>query len=1032
MYYFWSFFLKKRSFSYLFIAALVVFGSAAVFTIPKENAPEVKVPIAIVSTILPGATAETVEKLVTNKIEDAIANLEDIKSITSTSREGISGIVVEFDAKADIETSVQDLKNEVDTVAPQLPNEAEDSTVTKLSFVDQPVLTVAISGDLPAPEFFALADSLERELKALAGVSDVHIAGKREREVQVIVSKEALATYGLTLSQVTAAIAGANTTLPIGSITVNDIEYNVEFASDVTDPSEIADLAILSTPNGSPIYVRDVAFVSDSFEKTRTFSRISIDGSPSENALSFNIFAKSGGDITDVSAHVRAHLTALQEPGSLLEGVTVLVVFDAGEFLKRDLLTLVFSGLQTVALVMIILFLTIGWREALVAGAAIPLSFLIAFIALEATGNTINFVSLFSLILAVGILVDSAIVIVEGIHTRMKLQMDKKEAAYETIKEFYLPLTSGTLTTVAVFAPLFLISGITGEFIASIPFTIIFVLMASLLVALGFIPLIASIVLRRRNMSRLEESQEQFTSRLQKWYRNVLDSFLENRKKQRTLFISLSVAFVVALSFPIVGVVPVIFFPQEDIDFIVADVEMPQGSILERTDFEARKVEEILYEEPAIDSFVTTVGQASSFGLEGGTTEKRFANVFINLRTDRSDTSTEIVNRLRESTTDIHTAKVSVSQPSNGPPGGAPVSISFLGDNLDDLDRVAKRAAQLLESIPGTADVATGARNSTTEFVLTIDKAKATELGLDPRTVAETLRTAVYGTTATTIKNQEGDIDVVVRLDLNADFINPHDTNRATIDDIRQLAIETARGPILLGSVLTGSIKKGNPTIAHDDRKRVTTVTAQLAEGGNALAIVSEFQDRIAELSLGEGIVADFGGENEDVQQSFQDMFYALIIGMLSMFAILVLQFNSFRHAGYVLSIVPLALIGIFAGLAITGKALSFPSIMGFIALAGIVVNNSIILIDVINTLRAKNDGVVTKEIIITGATARLRPILLTALTTVIGITPLIFAAELWAPLAFSIMFGLTFSVIITLLLIPVIYYRWPGNVSRE
>ncbi|MBL7045911.1 MAG: efflux RND transporter permease subunit [Parcubacteria group bacterium] len=1027
----WSFFIKKKSFSYLLMVTFLIFGLSSLLGIPKESNPEVEVPIAIVSTFLTGAAAEDIERLITNKIEDGLKNnLDELKNLTSTSRESVSSIVVEFDAKADIDKSIQSLKDEIDKVAPELPSEAEDPVVTKISFVDEPILTIAVSGDLPAAQFVRIGNEVEREIKNVRGVSKVGIGGMRDKEVQIIVNREALSTFGLTINQIIASIAATNSSLPVGNIEINNIEYNVEFRGDINDPGEIADIAILSS-GGQPVYIRDVAFVSDGLEKTTTFSRVSIDGAPSKSSLSFDVFKRPGGDITKVTSDVRERLESLQAPGELLDSLEVLVVFDTGEFLREDLLNLTRSGLQTVALVMGILFLTIGWREALIAGVAIPLSFLVAFIALEATGNTLNFVSLFSLILVIGILVDSAIVVVEGIHTRMKSWMDKENAALATIKEFHWPITSGTMTTVAMFVPLFLVSGIVGEFISSIPFTVMFVLLASLLVALGLIPLIASIFMRRRTTSSLEEKQEMRTKLVQEWYKRKLRSILGDRKKENRFMILLVVGFIVAFALPILGLVKVEFFPQEDIDFIFAEVELPQGTTLNKTDLEARKLEEILYQEKDIDSFVMTVGQASPFGSFGGTVDEKFASVFINLKENRKKDSTKIVDSLKKEAIKIHSSEVRVSQPSSGPPVGAAVSIKFLGDDLEELDLVVADAAKLLESIPGTSNINTSAKNDSTEFVLTIDKTRATELGLDSNSISQTLRAAIHGTTATTLKNQEEDIDVVVRLNLNPDYIDPHNTNQTTIDTLRQLEIPTPNGSILLGTLLSANISKNSAAITHDDRLRVATVSSSLTSGGNAREVVNQFLDRKDELDIPTGITIDVGGENEDVEQSFKDMFRALIIGMVSMFAILVLQFNSFRHAGYVLVIVPLSLIGIFAGLLITQKAVSFPTIMGFIALTGIVVNNSIILIDTINNKRRENGGTSTIDVVVESAATRLRPILLTTTTTVIGVIPLIFASELWAPIAYSIMFGLAFSVIITLLLVPMIYNRWPGTLHN-
>jgi len=1021
---FWNFFVKRRSFSYLIVIALAFFGIAAVISIPKESAPEVQVPVGIVATVFPGAAAPDVEKLITNKIETALNNnLENLKKITSTSRESASIVVAEFEASADIDKSIRELKDEVDRVQSELPNNAEDSVVSEVNFVDQPIMIISITADVAAPRLIELADAAETALEQVRGVSRIDQNGVRKRETQVVVNKEQLAHFHLNLLDVVAAISRANSSLPIGTITQSEIDYALKFEGDIVDPNEVGDLTI-APPGGQPVYIRDIALVSDSIEKAVTLSRVSLNGAPAAQAISLLVFKRRGGDITKIAKNIRLKIEELKT--GLLVDSKVLISFDAGELVEEDLFNLTRSGLQTIALVLVVLLIFLGWREALIASLAIPLSFLIGFIGLQASGNTINFVSLFALILSVGILVDSAIVMVEGIHTKMKRQLDKQESALSTIKEFNWPLAAGTATTIAVFAPLFFISGVTGQFIYSIPFTIIFVLIASFFVALGIVPVIAATFMRRRMTSRLEERQDELSHRLQSWYGRKLALIIGRRRRENIFFLGLTIAFLLAITLPVTGLVKTEFFPQEDIDFLYVEIEKPQGTVLAATDLGARAVEEVLYRDPRIDSLVTTIGASSSFSES--TTDTKLANITINLRKDRQEKSSTILNDLRREISKIKTVEARILEPNNGPPTGAPILIQFFGDDFIEIEAAANRAADVLKSIPGTAAVTTSTKNSNTEFVLTINKAKASEIGLDAVTIAQTLRTAIYGTIATTIKKQTDDIDVVVKLNLNPDFRDTHETNQASIDAIRQITIETPRGPVILGSLIEISLQHGRAIIRHENLKRVTNVTGNLETGFTVGEIIKAFEEKQALLALPPSVLMKIGGETEDVQESFADLGRALVVGVLLIMAILILQFNSFRYSFYIVVIIPLSLIGIFLGLLLSGRAVSFPSIMGFIALSGIVVNNSIILIDAMNAMRIKAPEKTIQEIVIESAVSRLRPILLTTLTTVIGVIPLTFASELWAPLAYAIMFGLSFAVIITLLLVPIMYNRWPGK----
>ena len=1018
---FWGFFTKRERFSYMLMAVLVGAGFYSMFAIPKESSPEVQVPVAIVTTVFLGANASDVELLVTNKLEERLFNnLDALNKLNSTSREGVSVITVEFNADAPLEKSIAEVKDEVDAVTPELPGEAEDPFVSEVNFVDQPILTLSVSTDLPTTEFIELADQIESNLKSVKGVSRVGRSGLPDREVTIFIDSEALVRYGLSLSEITSSLNQANASLPVGSIAVNGVTYAISFEGGLKTPEEVADIPVGRSGNAT-IYVRDVATVSTGTEAARTLSRVSVNGQPSEQSATFSIFKRRGGDITRITEAVNDKVDEME--AGFLSDATVLVSYDTGELVKDDLENLSFSGLQTVGLVIIVLLLFLGWKEALIAGLAIPLSFLVAFIGLYLSGNTINFVSLFSLILAVGILVDSAIVVTEAIHSEKQSGKSGIGAALATIKTFGWPLISGTATTIAVFAPLFIVSGVTGEFIASIPFTIIFVLAASLFVALAFVPLIASHFLHEHSPSPFVVFQERITAKITETYHNIVHRILGDRDTENVFLFSMTLMFIIAFALPIIGGVQVIFFPQEDIDFIYVETELPEGSILSQTDIVSRRVEEVLYNNPEIDSFVTTVGAGSEFG--SAASGERYANQLIILRDDRKKTSTEVVEDLRVALREVEGATIRVSEPSGGPPTGKPVAIKFYGDNLDNLSQAVSYAETVLETVPGATQVENSFANDGITFKLDIDRDALSRTGLSPSQLAFTLRTAVVGINTTTINQETADIDVIARLNITGGIPELRDTPNATIDDVLAIPIKTPNGTILLGSVASVSIERSNTSIVHEDRNRVATLSADLVKGSTPAGVVKAFEEKLDTENLGEGITYKVGGENEEVNKSFRDMFIALIVGFALILGILVLQFNSYKQAFIIVSIIPLSLIGVLFGLAIVNKPVSFPSIMGFIALSGIVVNNSIILIDVMNSLRKEHPEWTSDKVAVEGATLRLRPILLTTLTTVIGIIPLTYASGLWSPLAFSIMFGLSFATIVTLILVPILYGRW-------
>ena len=1019
----WNFFLDKRQFSYVLIGTLFVAGLFALVQIPKENAPSIEIPNGIVVTTLPGASASDIESLVTDKLEDQISGISNVDKMTSASSDGVSQITVQFNASADLNQSIQNLRDAAAKAVSDLPADASTPSVIKINFSNQPIIVVSVSGSLPPTEFSALGKTISNEIKSVPGVSDVNVAGVPDRQVSIVVNKESLVQYGLRLTDVINAVRGANAALPAGSISMDGVNYNVNFKGGITDTKQISDIAV-GARNGAPIYLRDVALISDGLAPATTYSRLSIDGAPSNQALTFTVYRQSGASIQGVAQDVQKKIESLQS--TTLAGLNVYISpsTNQGVEVGKQLGELTKTGMETVVLVILVLLLTIGWRESVVAALSIPLSFFIAFIGLYLTGNTLNFISLFALILAVGILVDSGIVVTEAIHARMKIFGDPMRAAREALKDYAWPLIAGTMTTVAVFVPLFFISGIIGKFIAGIPYTLIFVLLASIFVALGIVPLIAIVLTRSKGEpGKFEQLQEHYTDVATHWYKGVLRALLENPRKQKFFLRGLIVLFIIALALPFTGLITSVFLPQDNQDVVYINIEKPQGTTLAQTDLAAREVEELLYNDPEISAFQTTVGQSSA--LSGSSSSgSNEANITVNLPEGHAYTSTEMVARLQKKLSVVTDAKIQVLQPSNGPSSGAPIQIQFKGDDRTSLIKAADAGRQLLSEIPNVTNITSTTENTSTEFDLSIDRAKVAALGLDPQTIAATLRAAVNGTKATSITQTGNDINVVVKLNLNAAYTDPSNTNETTLDSIKNLSIVTPNGSVLLGSVLKSSLAAGSASIAHEDKQRIETVSAYPNDKTTTSEVVATFKKRVSELNLPSDVTISYGGESADIAKSFQEMGIALIAGLVLMFMTLIIPFNSIRYTAYLLVIVPLSLIGVLGGLALTGQPLSFSSILGIIALGGVIINHAIILMDSMIHYRSAHPETPLVDSIVESSATRLRPIVLTTITTVIGMIPLSAANATWGPLAFSIMFGLTFAIILTLALVPMLFYR--------
>ncbi|MGE5541130.1 MAG: efflux RND transporter permease subunit [Bacillota bacterium] len=1023
---FWTFFIRKHHFTVFLMLVLLAGGLYALTAIPKEATPDISIPLGVVSTTLPGASSSDVERLITDKIESGVLPVEHVSKVTSTSGEGISVVSVEFDSSADIDKSIQLLKDAVDKVRPELPAEAQAPVVSDVNFADSPIMVVSVSGDLAPAELTALGDSLSEELKRVPGVSKVTVSGVRARQVQVIAREDRLREYGLSLSDITNAIRAAGVASPAGSITVDGIRYAVRFDSGVPSTEAVANVAIAG-PGGSTLHVRDVADVVDGLEDPTSFSRVSVGGKPAEPSLTLTIFKSRGGNIVETGHAIEKKLTDLQS--GMLAGTETVISYNGAEEVNKSLTELGRAGIETVILVMLVLLVTLGWRESLVAAASVPLSFLVAFIGLMASGNTLNNVSLFSLILAIGILVDSGIVVVEAFHTRLHKYGDRHEAAIAAIREYAWPLIAGTFTTIVVFIPLFFLSGIVGKFLAAIPFTVIFVLLASIFVALGFVPIL-SVFFVKDSYNPLAARQEEYNVKARAWYQQFLRKLLHDTKSQNRFIAAMIALFFIALALPSTGLLKSIFFPGADSDYVYVEIEKPQGTELSETDLAVRQIEEVLYGDKHVASFVTEVGSGSSFaggGLTGPSSGSNVANITVNLPKHHIP-SAKFVTELRKELSGITSASITVGEPQGGPPSSSPITITFSGDDLGALSATADRAAHTLSDIPGVVNIDSSTKDASAEFVVALDSAKAAEMGVSPAVVADTLRTALYSAKATSIRTGTNDIEVRVKLDLNPTYADPSETTHANIDAVRALTIPGAKGPVPLSTIADVHYAAAQTAIHHEAGHRIATVTADVGPKTNALEATRAFEKRFTPAMLGTGVTMKLGGASEDIGKSFTELFIALIAGAALMLSILVLEFNSFRQSFYLLSIIPLSLVGVFAGLTLVGQPLSLTSMLGVIALAGVIINHAIILMDSIARIHREDETMSLENVVIEAASTRLRPILLTTVVTVIGMVPLALVSPFWGPLAVAIMFGLAFSLLLTLVLIPVLYYRWPGK----
>ena len=1015
-------FITRKRFTWFALIFLILAGLYVMFTIPRESLPEIKIPIIGVTTVYPGASSLDVEELVTDPIEDQLLRgLDDVKNISSVSSEGVSSITIEFEDTIEIDEAVRNVRDEVSKVSNELPTDTLDSLVQEFSFDDQPVFVVSLSSREAFTQLSDTAKKVEDMFLDINGVSRVEVAGIPDRQITIIINKNTLATFGINVSDIGRAISQSDVSFPIGSIVQDGVEYNISVDNTLASIKDIENIIIGNQGSGSPLYIKDVARIEDGLAPYTSLSRLSTEGRNPQQSITFSVFKQVGFDITKVTEDARSAVSELEQQFPDMSFITLI---DMGNDVSKDIKNLTQSALITIILVTIVLALGLGFREAFIAGIAVPLSFLLSFIGLFITGNTINFISLFALILAIGLLVDASIVIIEGITLAGERGFGPDEAIRQTLKEFATPVIAGTMTTLVVFIPLTNISGVTGQFIRSIPITVIFVLIAALIVSLIFVPLLSTINWGRVSLhkkitdtSALDARRTKIIERLNTWYRKHLEQLLDHPKRGKRILWGLGILFVISLFLIFTGLIKSEFFPQDEFTQLTIQVDLTEGSLISDSDTIVQPVESFLKEHPEVESFVTRI-------------RPNDADITVILKdADEGDSTLQDIRNFIEQ--DTSGATFLATPPASGPSSGAPFSVNVTGEDYQKVLEVSESMKHLLDTIPGTSDATTSTAETALGFTLRFDVEKVKEVGLDVASLSGIVRSAVFGSEVATISREGEDIDVRVVAALNENYTQSDTTNHISFDELRSLPIQTPSGEIPLGILMTEELRGSNPSIGHRDGDRVVTVSSYLEEGVILSEVTIAFDQQVKEIDGINDVEWSYGGDAEQSAEAGKELGIALLLGIFLVIGVLIFQFNSVRNTIFIFSVVPLGLIGVLWGLFLFNQTLSFPAMLGFVALVGIVVNNSIILIDVITSLQQEKNRS-HKQVIIEGSVSRVRPILLTTSTTIMGMVPLLFTSPVWLPLALAIICGLAFAVVLTLFIIPLLFYKWGRVVIPE
>ncbi|MEX0691915.1 MAG: efflux RND transporter permease subunit [Gemmatimonadales bacterium] len=1069
-------------------AIIILTGLSAYITIPKESSPEIVVPMVVVNTIYTGVAPRDIETLLTRPLEEELNTIADVKRITSTSVEGYSSIIVEFDAGMDMDEALQRVREKVDIAKPRLPTAAEEPGIFEINFAQFPIMQVNIAGPYSLVRLREVAEDLQDRIEQIPSVLEVTLSGGLEREVQVDVDLAKLQFYNLAYGDVIDAIRDENVTIPGGSVDVGDMKFLVRVPGQFEATALIADI-VVKVAGGRAIYVRDVATVDFGFKERDSYARL--DG---QSVVSLAISKRAGENIIATAEAVRDVLASREAHFPV--GTVVKVTADQSEDIHDMVSSLENNIISGLILVVAVLLFFLGMRTASFVGLAIPMSMLLSFSVMQLTGMTMNMVVLFALILALGMLVDNAIVVVENIYRFVEQGFDRKTAARYAVGEVAVPIIASTLTTLAAFFPLTFWPGIVGEFMKFLPLTLIITLSASLFVALVIVPVLCSLLLELEGARTPPMTPAarwtliggggvamlivgsgawlapplliltgiliwQFHTRVAApigaWfmtaalpriisrYEHLLRWALEHRLRMLAAAAGAMVLAIMAFSVLNAGIE---FFP-EDIPpaTVYVQVEAPAGTRLEATDAMVQGLEAELRALSGSEDFqsvVATSGNRVSQNFGGPSNGSHLATIAVNF-VDFQDRRTDgfvTLERMRQTIgRTVAGAHISVEAMQGGPPSGAPVAIEIAGEDPEVLRDLGAEVVRILENSPaypkldGLASDMEGGRP---ELVINVDRERAALWGLNTQDVGFMVRSAINGTEASKYRDGKDEYDITVRL---------APAWRSDLSALGDLMLATDDGAqVPLSSVASWHVGTGMGDVRRKDLDRVVSITSDVRAGYNANAVVAEVRELLApfERELPAGYTFAFGGQQEEQAEAQAFLSAAFVMAVLLIGFILVSQFDSVTKPLIILSSVVLSTIGVLIGLIVF--RMPFGIIMtgvGVISLAGVVVNNAIVLLDYTDILRDR-DGLTRREAVVTAGRTRFRPVVLTAITTVLGLVPLAIGlnfdflglytrlapefywggeqAAWWGPMAIAVIAGLTFATFLTLVIVPVMY----------
>ncbi|MDD5596037.1 MAG: efflux RND transporter permease subunit [Candidatus Omnitrophica bacterium] len=1029
--------VKRPVTNIMIFSAIIILALYSLTRLGIDSMPEIEPPAISVISSYPGASPEDVEIKVSEPLENQLATTPGIEKITSRSLEGLSVVSLKFIWGTNLDEASNDIRDRIERskrFLPDIPDEMDNPFIFKFNTAMMPILFVGITAEQSYPELFDLIDKRVGDpLRQIPGVGTVQLNGGLERQINIWIDRHRLEGYGFSILDVKNVLAKENVTQPAGSIKSGFTDYLLRVPGEFATPDEINSV-ILGKRNGNLVYLKDVARVEDSFKEVTNIVRIN-----RNQGLLMMIQKQTGSNTVEVAGRVKKKLDDLQK--ILPKDVKMYLVMDTSRDIINSLNTLKSTvWIGGVLVILVVWFFLRQFLPSMIIALTIPFSLLIAFIYLFLSGKTINTISLSSLTIAIGMVVDNAIVVVDNVYRHLERGQRPQEAAIFGTSEMFLAVAASTLTTVVVFLPMLFITGVVGIMFGELAIIVSVTLLGSLFTAATFSPMLCSKWMRVNNgqarsknksFSKFYKISEHWFKSWEEFYARCLAWCLGHKKIVIFVFLG---AFVLSLF--LTRFVGNEFIPEGDTGDLRPTVNLPIGTRVEETDKIASQIEDIFKEEVPEEQFIyVRSGQSTGIGtVMGGQSGSHITSGGAKLvpKTERKRSVKEIGQIIRKRIKQI--PGVLKTDISTGSPigrmitgtGGKQVQIEIIGHSFEDTDALANKIKEIMEKTDGAIDASISRELNRPELRVEVDRIKASALGLDMRTIADSIKAFVEGVTATKYREKGETYDIYVRLE---------EKFRAKPEDVENLSIVSpfTGKQIRLSTVAKVYEIAGPLEIERKNRERVVRVECNTYKRSMG-KVIEDIKKSLQKITIPSDIVINFGGEAEEQGKAFKDLTFLLMLGICLVYMVMAAQFESLLDPLIVMFAVPFTFTGVILGFVLTGTTLSVITFLGLVMLMGIVVNNAIVLISYINILRAR--GLSMLEAVTRGGKERLRPVLMTTITTIAGLLPLALStgegSEIWQPLGITMLGGLSLSTLITMLFVPTLYAVFEATIKKN